>query len=357
MGMEWSTIGDTTNVVIPTTTMSKRQRDIAAATRVKKRRRVDEQGSSSSDGDVVVVLDDDSSRKERVSVWARWSNGMFNSPTEEHHQQTATAMRMPIMGSGRLLAGGGGLFGRLFLKRQLGGRPRCGEGERGGPGGGGCGGWTLSNLWEAVSRQDKTKFCREIETIMNVFGTTLPCNRYVVGNMVEQSVHSLLREIGVEVEHVPNAKRVDLKLRNVKGLNDLSVKFTTCGNVVVHNSLGVNRDLRMEPTLVIRLNHHRSNTKTSKMTWWLLEEGEMNAVGVGLQSYLMNKGDRLEMKCSVFKALSDVDYPYWFEHDSAAILPQSRSVPVSQVLTNIVRLLHDESLPKDQLELLKLCVG
>ena len=85
--------------------------------------------------------------------------------------------------------------------------------------------------------------------MLTEFGTTNRCNWFDVGNCLEFILADWIRSTGIEVENEPNSLRTDLYIKNY---GKLSVKYSSSGNIKLHNSLGENKDMYMHPTLVIK---------------------------------------------------------------------------------------------------------
>ena len=155
----------------------------------------------------------------------------------------------------------------------------------------------LSNnsFWDLFDKFDKTLFEKRCKTLLTYFGTTLRCNRFDLGNCIEYAVAELLVENQIKITEMPNAKRYDI---NIHGYCELSIKYSTKGNIRLHNSLGENKDIQLKKTLCI----------TPDRIYLLLPE-IINKF-VKLDDYLENTKDALELKRSILKSLIKKKYPF-----------------------------------------------
>lgn len=160
---------------------------------------------------------------------------------------------------------------------------------------------TEAAVWGAISQpstESLRKFCATICYYRRRFGTTLPCNRFDVGNGIEYAIADFLRANGLTVESLPNAKRIDLI---VNGDFPISIKSSNSGDIRLHNSLGKNKDTLFDvPLLVLRDN-----------AFYLLTRPTMEKHGIPPEAYLKNTGDALVMRGAVLTAINKChDYPY-----------------------------------------------
>ena len=155
---------------------------------------------------------------------------------------------------------------------------------------------TSKQLWIILQTKDLNLFQKRCKYLLTEFGTTNRCNRFDVGNCLEFILADWIRSTGVEVENEPNSLRTDLYIKNY---GKLSVKYSSSGNIKLHNSLGENKDMYMHPTLVI---------KPKKI--YLISEELLKENGIQLSFYLKNVKDGLELRQSIFRILDNSGYFY-----------------------------------------------
>jgi len=148
----------------------------------------------------------------------------------------------------------------------------------------------------------KKMLVKAFKFYMKTFGTTLPCNRFALGNLVETLVIDLMRSGGLDVKSLANAKRFDC---DITDFGMLSIKYSSGGDITLHNSRSsVNRDIKMVDTLVV-----------TPKKWYLLIVSAIEAHGVDINSYLKNNGDSLSLKAGIFTELEKIGYDYILDFD------------------------------------------
>jgi hypothetical protein len=153
------------------------------------------------------------------------------------------------------------------------------------------------NFWEGFKDINTTDFEKKCKFLFEEFGTSLACNRFDVGNCVEYAFSDMLTANECfQVENVPNAQRYDI---NIQMHGYISIKYSSSGNIRLHNSLGDNKDMHMKPTFVITPN-----------CIYLITQELVEEYGINLESYLKNTGDALELKRSILKFLDKNKYPF-----------------------------------------------
>lgn len=163
----------------------------------------------------------------------------------------------------------------------------------------------LAEFWERIATGSKTYWTRQVEFVLNTYGTALACNRFAVGEVIEKCTATYLNSVGIQAVDVPSAKRYDTRIENVEGLDALSLKFvSTDTKVTLHNSQRkTNTDMTMIPTLLFRLKD-----------WWFLHPPTIAALGVNVCDYMKNTGDSLELNFKLLQILADKGYPYHLDH-------------------------------------------
>lgn len=153
------------------------------------------------------------------------------------------------------------------------------------------------NFWESFKDISTTDFEKKCKFMFEEFGTSLACNRFDVGNCVEYAFSDMLKENECfQVENVPNAQRYDL---NIHMYGYISIKYSSSGNIRLHNSLGDNKDMHMKPTFVV-----------TPVCIYLITKELIEKYDINLDSYLKNTGDALELKRSILTLLDKKKYPF-----------------------------------------------
>lgn len=155
------------------------------------------------------------------------------------------------------------------------------------------------SLWNSVLKNrdvlDAKK--KKIEYLLNEFGTKEPCNRFNIGNCIEIIMCELLKECGLHVTHLPNAKRVDMYIHRY---GSLSIKYSSVGDITLHNSNScVNKDESFTDLMLI-----------TKQKIYLITHSSLVRYGVQINDYIKNTGDSLKLKRKILNTLQRVGFPH-----------------------------------------------
>jgi hypothetical protein len=156
--------------------------------------------------------------------------------------------------------------------------------------------YTDEEYWgKFITNVDGTK--KLVEYLLNEFGTKEACNRFDVGNSIEFILIDSIVKSGFEVTEMPNEKRFDL---NVKNYKKLSIKYSSCGDITLHNSNScVNKDEEMKDTILLT---------GDKL--YLITMDELKKNNIDVKPFIKNAGDSLKLKRSLLKELERKKYPY-----------------------------------------------
>lgn len=152
-------------------------------------------------------------------------------------------------------------------------------------------------FWNMFLETNKDEFEELCKYILLEFGTTLSCNRFDIGNCIEYALADMIGTMDdIQVDRLPNAVRFDI---NINNYGSLSIKYTSSGDIRVHNSLGGNHDMTMKDTMII------TPRKMYFITMSKLEE-----MGIHIKEYLVDNKDALCLKRKLLKELDKIKYPY-----------------------------------------------
>tara|TARA_B100001142_G_C14276303_1_gene632983 strand:+ start:268 stop:975 length:708 start_codon:yes stop_codon:yes gene_type:complete len=144
--------------------------------------------------------------------------------------------------------------------------------------------------------QDKARY------ILKNYGTSLPCNRFDVGNSLEFLLGDYIRNCGMTVDQLPNAKRIDITVNQTYGL---SIKYSSSGDIKLHNSNNcVNTDMCMTNLILM----------TPEKVYLITNENLADH-GINVNDYLKNTGDALSLKRNILTQFRKTDFPYNFDID------------------------------------------
>lgn len=154
------------------------------------------------------------------------------------------------------------------------------------------------SLFILLSNKQKLKTKKnKIEYLLNEFGTKEPCNRFDVGNCIEYILCELLNDCGLEVQSLPNAKRIDL---NIIKYGCLSIKYSSVGDITLHNSNScINKDISFTDTLLMTCDKI-----------YLITNKSLLKNKIDINEYLKNTGDSLKLKRCILKNIEKNNYPY-----------------------------------------------
>ncbi|MAP67638.1 MAG: hypothetical protein CMF80_08080 [Candidatus Marinimicrobia bacterium] len=158
---------------------------------------------------------------------------------------------------------------------------------------------TDKDLWDNINsnpiKMDKIK--KKMEFLLNEWGTSLPCNRFDVGNSIEFLISYFLESIGYTIQELPNARRIDLCINSVY---PLSIKYSSTGDITLHNSNScVNKDVKLTDLILLTTDE-----------FYLITNKELELQNIDVEPYLKNPGDSLKLKRSFLTKLKKCGYPY-----------------------------------------------
>jgi hypothetical protein len=171
----------------------------------------------------------------------------------------------------------------------------------------------------------KIKVENEMKYWLIEFGTSLQCNRFDIGNIIERILTNLFNSIKeITAKNEPNECRIDITFEKFQ---NLSVKYTSSGDITLHNSNSqINSDLNFTDTLLLT---------QDKM--WLLSKDEMKKYHIFVQDYIYNTGDSLKLKRNILKDLEDVKYPYFTPINISVPKKECKNRKCSEALYNSIK--------------------
>lgn len=152
-------------------------------------------------------------------------------------------------------------------------------------------------FWDIFCSLDLKDLKRKVEYTLKEFGTSVPCNRFDVGNVIEFMWADLIKETGLNISELPNAKRYDLSIENYK---KLSIKYSSSGDITLHNSnSSINKDLEMKDTILL-----------TPEKIYLITKEQLLLNEISISDYVENAGDSLKLKRKILTQLNKVNYPF-----------------------------------------------
>ena len=142
------------------------------------------------------------------------------------------------------------------------------------------------------------KMYARIDYLIHEFGSSKHENRPLFGNYVERVLVNMWNESTKsdwQFIHVPHCARIDVYIRNKKTKESVpvSIKYSSSGNIRLHNSMQNNKDMFVHNTIVI----------TKDFICTLIPEYIPD-----ITNYLVNKSAHLELKRSLFTKLKNTKY-------------------------------------------------
>tara|TARA_X000000368_G_C23036276_1_gene714721 strand:- start:1377 stop:1991 length:615 start_codon:yes stop_codon:yes gene_type:complete len=152
-------------------------------------------------------------------------------------------------------------------------------------------------LWNHITKGNLNNLQKRTKYLLQIYGTSLPCNRFDIGNSIEFLLEDYISSLGFSVTKLPNAKRIDLCINDCF---KLSIKYSSKGNITLHNSNScINKDENMTDLILL--------TPTQL---YLITNDNIKQAGINLNNYLVNKGDSLKLKRTLLTKLNKVDFKY-----------------------------------------------
>lgn len=200
------------------------------------------------------------------------------------------------------------------------------------------------NLFLPVFLSNKIKVENEIKYWLREFGTSLQCNRFDIGNIIEQILTNLFNSIKeITAKNEPNECRIDITFEKFQ---NLSVKYTSSGPITLHNSNSKkNTDKSFTDTLLL---------EQDKSKLWLLVQDEMKKYHIFVQNYIYDTSDSLKLKRNILKDLEDVNYPYCRQIDIYVPKEECKNRKCSEALYNSIKKEKEYKERIKQLEMEKL---
>jgi hypothetical protein len=195
---------------------------------------------------------------------------------------------------------------------------------------------TVKQFWNEIVSGSKTNWTQVTEFMLHQFGTALSCNRFAVGEVIENATGDFLRACGIKAECVPSAKRIDIDVKNVEGLCGLSSKFVSTGNhVILHNAQRTtNTDFTVSPTLLFLTNE-----------WWFLYPPLIAELGIDIKTHFKDTGDSLQLKFTILEELRKKNYPYCMKFSINYNKSEALMKSVSDMTYAFVKDLHNPDTP------------
>lgn len=197
---------------------------------------------------------------------------------------------------------------------------------------------SIPEFWKKIKEGSKDKWIRITEFTLNNFGTALSCNRFAVGEVIEDATEVFLNDIGIISNCIPSAKRIDIQICNVSGLDAISSKFvSTDGHVILHNAQrSVVTDKEVHPTLLFLMTE-----------WWFIYPPHIKAMGIDIsdKKYLSSTGDSLRLNFTLLDDLRAKNYPYFIKQGISYDKSKCKMKATSDLTYKIVNDLLNPDIP------------
>ena len=152
-------------------------------------------------------------------------------------------------------------------------------------------------FWDIFCSLDLEDLKKKVEYTLKEFGTSEPCNRFDVGNAFEFMLADLIKESGLKISELPNARRYDLSIENYK---KFSIKYSSSGDITLHNSnSSINKDLEMKDTILL-----------TPEKIYLITKEQLLLNEISISDYVENAGDSLKLKRKILTQLNKNNYPF-----------------------------------------------
>jgi hypothetical protein len=155
----------------------------------------------------------------------------------------------------------------------------------------------IEHFWSLFVGLSDKSFVRYAKHFFTEYGTSRPCNRFDIGVCIEYALTEMLRTNDTfVVEEMSDAKRYDIC---IEGHGCISIKYSSKGNIRLHNSMGENTDVSIKDTFII----------TPKEII-LLHCATIKDMGIDIDTYIINNTEALILKRSLLTVLRENQYKY-----------------------------------------------
>jgi hypothetical protein len=156
---------------------------------------------------------------------------------------------------------------------------------------------TDTDFFRHLQRMNFKPFQRRALYVLKKYGTRLACNRFDVGNCIEHFfAHTLTKSSNLTVNTTPHGVRTDIAIEDY---DQISLKYSSTGDIKLVNSLGPNREKTMHKTIVI----------TPRKLYFLTED-LLSTEDIDYIPYLKDTRDGLALKRSLLTRLNKNNYPF-----------------------------------------------
>ncbi len=162
----------------------------------------------------------------------------------------------------------------------------------------------LDLIWKNITKNPilYDELCANIKKRKNTFGTSIPSNRFSIGMSYEKCFVRFFKECGMKITHTGEKKRIDILFHfENDSSTGLSIKYSSSGSIKIHNSLGLNKDVKFHPTLLIASNEN---------LLLLIDEKIALDYGVDISNFLKNVKDGLQLNRKIINVLKATNYPF-----------------------------------------------
>jgi len=174
-------------------------------------------------------------------------------------------------------------------------------------------------FWNKIKLINFKNFENDIKVLLLEYGTTLCCNRFNIGNIIEFKLADEINNY-YKVKDLSNEKRYDI---NIIKYEKISVKYSKIGNIKLINSLGLNKDVKLCKTLILTPNR-----------MYLISIELLQCYGINSTKYIKNTKDGAILKRSLLTLLDKINYHFKLNLNISIKISQNKSL--SRLLVELI---------------------
>jgi len=160
-----------------------------------------------------------------------------------------------------------------------------------------------------------------VKYILKKFGNKPCCNRFTIGNCIEYTIADLIFKSNFTVNFLPNS------IYDIKNYKKLSIKYSSCGNIKLHNSNNQNTKSDFTDLLLI-----------TPQKIYLITNSIIKQKNIKIKDFLKNTGDKLFLKRKFINKKNMKNYE--FKTDINKILEKFLSIEKLLINKSIDQLIY-----------------